>query len=440
MINPRDKIHRWLSLLLWAFILSLLFDGALRKWFFPGLSDILLLSRLPIVAAIYLLALSKNIFPVNRFIIFVGLLAILTTLTGYLAHGNYSVLAYGIITNFLFIPLIFIFPKVWNKEDVQRVGKFVLIVGIPMTALIALQFYQPQSAWVNRSVGGAEGAGFTGALGRYRPPGTFSFITGVAQFYTLYFAFFLSQFIEKRTLKMALLVVCGACVPLAVFGSISRLLALSVAVVFILGIIALLINGRRIPNSLKVLAAMVVFTLMAGQLPFFHDATDAFSARWERATGEERGGFREAILARTLGELTGPFARMDRIPFWGYGLGTGTQAGSQLLAGQRGFILGEGEWSRVMSELGPLLGVLFIAYRVVLVLFLGKIAMRQLRFSNFLPWLIFSAIFLLIFYGQWGQQTTLGFAILGAGLMLSACLPTKRKSSQNVEEAIEVHG
>ena len=59
-----------------------------------------------------------------------------------------------------------------------------------MTLLIALQFYSPQSAWVNRGIGGdIKGGGFTGALGYFRPPGTFSFTTGVSQFFSFTAAF-----------------------------------------------------------------------------------------------------------------------------------------------------------------------------------------------------------------------------------------------------------
>lgn len=421
MPNYNIQSGKLIHYLLWAYIVALIFDGAFRKWFLPGLSDVFLLSRVPIVFLIYLLALQSRLFPMNFFVVLTGILMVVTGFLAYFIHGNLLTLGYGILSNFFFIPLIFLFPKVWDWGDVQRVGKFFLLVAIPMTVLIGMQFYMPQSAWVNRSVGGVEGAGFTGALGRYRPPGTFSFITGVAQFFTLFFAFFLHQFMHKRTISMPLLLVCGACVPLAVFGSISRLLALSVLVVFIMGVFALFYNGRRLPNSFKVLAAMVLCTALASQLPFFQDATDAFSARWERATGEDRGGFRQAIIARTIGELTRPFAGMDKLPFWGMGLGTGTQAGAQLMTGQRGFQIAEGEWGRVMGELGPVLGTLFILLRLGLVLFLGKIALDQVLRGNFLPWLMFSASFLLILYGQWGQQTSIGFAILGAGLTLSAC-------------------
>jgi hypothetical protein len=427
-------MRRSIHYLLWAFVIALLFDGALRKWFLPGFSDILLLSRVPITLLIYILALQIQLFPRNQFIGATIFLAVVTSATGYFAHGSILALGYGALTNYFFIPLIFIFPKIWDWSDVQRVGKFFMLLAIPMTVLLGLQFYLPQSAWVNLSVGGTEGAGFTGALGRYRPPATFSFITGTAQFYTLFSAFFLYQFMHRKTLPMPLLVTCGICLPLAVFGSISRLLALSVVVVFAMALFALIYSGRRMPSSFRIFAVIAFSIVIVSQLTFFDDATDAFAARWESSTGEESGGVQEAIVMRVVGGLTDPFIYMGSLPLTGYGLGAGTQAGAQLISGERGFAYAEGEWGRVMAELGPLFGTLFIALRVALTAYLGKLALRQVQRGNFLPWLVFAASIMLIMTGQWGQQTSLGFAILGAGLTLSACR-TGKHSPRDIKAA-----
>ena len=51
-----------------------------------------------------------------------------------------------------------------------------------MTILIFIQFHSSQTAWVNMGVGGEGTAGFGGALGYMRPPGTFSFTSGYVSF------------------------------------------------------------------------------------------------------------------------------------------------------------------------------------------------------------------------------------------------------------------
>ena len=53
-----------IKVLIWLYIFLLIFEGALRKWFFPSLSDELLIVRDPVLLAIYGLAyragLAKN--------------------------------------------------------------------------------------------------------------------------------------------------------------------------------------------------------------------------------------------------------------------------------------------------------------------------------------------------------------------------------------------
>ena len=53
--------YTFIKKLIWAYFLLLLFEGALRKWFLPGLSQGLLIIRDPIVIWIYFLAYQKNI-------------------------------------------------------------------------------------------------------------------------------------------------------------------------------------------------------------------------------------------------------------------------------------------------------------------------------------------------------------------------------------------
>ena len=64
----------------------------------------------------------------------------------------------------------------------------------------ACNFLVPQSAWVNRGVGGdTSGARIQGAMDYFRPPGTFSFTTGVVSFMAYWLLiFFISGCIGKR--------------------------------------------------------------------------------------------------------------------------------------------------------------------------------------------------------------------------------------------------
>ncbi|MGE9296172.1 MAG: hypothetical protein ACQKBV_07810 [Puniceicoccales bacterium] len=418
--RSRNQAQTLIRLLLWGYIVLLIFDGALRKWFVPALSDVFLVSRIPVMLAIYALAFQSRLFVVNGFVIGAALLATVTFPLGVIAHGSPVVATYGLLVNFLPIPLIFIIPKVFDRDDVEKVGLFFLYLVLPMTLLIGLQFYAPQSAWVNRSVGGVEGAGFDGALGRFRPPGTFSFITGVAQFYTLAFAFFLAQYVNRKTLPQWLLLTLGAAFVMAIYGSISRLLAISVAVVFVACVAGLAINGRKMHSIFTVGLALIGCFAIASQFTYFSDGFDTFMARWEQAKGGEDGSVEEAIIGRVVGDFTHPFTYADYFDLIGSGLGIGTNIGAKFTTGSMGFTVGEGEWSRIIGELGILFGALYIVYRIALTAFLGLFALSSLRRNNLLPWLLWASGAFTIVSGQWGQQTTNGFVILTAGLVLAA--------------------
>ena len=97
-------------------------------------------------------------------------------------HGSLLGAAYGLRIYLLHYPLIFLFPMVFDRADAWKFAKVMLLVAIPMTLLLGFQHYLPQTHWVNLGVGGTGSAGFGGALGRFRPPGTFSFISGVSMF------------------------------------------------------------------------------------------------------------------------------------------------------------------------------------------------------------------------------------------------------------------
>ena len=64
--NSASSLHS-LRLLVWLYFWLLLWEGALRKWFFPSLSTPLLVVRDPVVLLIYAIALAKHVFPFNRF-------------------------------------------------------------------------------------------------------------------------------------------------------------------------------------------------------------------------------------------------------------------------------------------------------------------------------------------------------------------------------------
>lgn len=404
--------------LIWLYLILWLIEGGLRRWFLPGLASPLLLIRDPVVIAIYALAVSNNLFPVNGFVVWGGLLALLSFINALLlGHGNLFVALYGVRCDFLHVPLIFIMGKSLQKHDFLRLAKFAMWLAVPYTLLLVAQFYKPQDAWVNRGVGGSlDGAGFDGAMDRFRPPGTFSFITGPALLYPLFTACWFALMLARR-LPLWLMATAGGAILIAIPISISRTLFLSVAIVAMAGLGALFAGGRFSIRLVMQLALVVVaFYLIAGQSLVFKDGMEAFLARWQGAT-DDQGGFKEAIVDRVLNDLFGSFSGIK-----GFGQGTGfsTNVGQQLATQHVGFGGAESEWGRLLYDNGIALGSLLIGYRILLAGSIMFAAYRAWQWRLPLGLVFAAACFFPVLNGQWGQATTLGAAVIGGGLTLAA--------------------
>jgi hypothetical protein len=410
--------------LIWLYIALWLVEGGLRRWFLPGLATPLLLVRDPVVIAIYALALSKNLFVSNGFIFSGIVLAALCVFNALLlGHGNLAVALYGARCDFLHVPLIFIMGRVLGPKDILALAKVGVWLVIPYSLLMVAQFYAPQDAWVNRGVGGSsDGAGFSGALDRFRPPGTFSFITGPAVLYPLFTACWFVALLRGK-LPLWLMMGSGLAILVAVPVSISRSLFLGVAMVALAGVATLIISQRlSFGIVLKVLSAVVLMSFIAAQLPAFKDGMEAFNARWEGSTVEE-GGFKTSILDRFMHDLTDSFSRVHDS---GLGTGYSTNVGQKIMTADVGFGASESEWGRLLYDNGVVLGILLVGYRVALTLAILMAALRGCRHGALSGLVFASAGLLLLLNGQWGQATTLGSAIICGGLTLAASsLPTE---------------
>ena len=192
-VRKRPTIRR----LIWLYFFLLMFEGALRKWMLPGLSNPLLLVREPVVVIIYLLAVAEGIFVFNVVVtalVCLGGAATFFSLT--VGSNDPLVTTYGFCANFLHIPLVFIIPAVMGREHVIKLGRWALVLSVPMAILMVIQFRSPPDAWINCGAGGGTGSQMRAALGKIRPPGFFTFIIGAAQYLAFTVVFLLLGFME----------------------------------------------------------------------------------------------------------------------------------------------------------------------------------------------------------------------------------------------------
>lgn len=425
-----------LKRLIWLYLFLLIVEGALRKWVVPSLSDPLLIVRDPVAVAIYVLAFLTGRFPINGFIIVIAGLAVASVAASLIAgQTNVLVLAYGLRINYGHLPLIWVMAETLTRKDVERMGCFLLLAAVPMTLVMIQQFRSPTNAWINRGIGNDEMGQIYGALGRIRPPGLFSFITGPQAFYPLVAAFFFNQISGVRRLWWPILLGCGLAVLVALPVSISRTAVIATAIVGFIFIVSLPIAGAGLLSRFRTLIMLGIVAFGVSFLPIFHQGREAFMARWDTASVSTDGDAMRGIQGRVLGGFTQPFYFAAKAPLFGKGIGVGSNVGARLLAGRVGFLLAEDEWSKVFLELGPLLGGAFIGFRVFLAAYLALRALGALFVKrDNLPLLIFAAASVPIALNQWAPPTLLGFAVVGAGLLLASLKDDVEEEEDEEEE------
>lgn len=427
-------MEKMIKALIWLYVALLVFEGALRKWVLPSLSDPLLIIRDPVAIGIYLLALSSGRFPMNGFVLTIFALAAASSVASLIGgQTNLFVLAYGLRINYGHLPLMWVMAQVLTRKDVERLGCFLLLVAIPMTAVMVLQFKSPVYSFINRGIGSEEGGQIYGAMGRIRPPGFFSFITGPQVFFPLVAAFFFHQASSHRRLWWTLLIASGLAVLIALPVSISRTVMLATVIVGIVFVMSMSRAGVGFGTHFRVLITLGAVAIVVSFLPIFSEGREVFMSRWETAASSSQGDAWGSIMGRILGGFTQPLHWAAHAPFFGHGVGVGSNVGARLLSGRVGFLLAEDEWGKIFLELGPVLGAAFIGFRVFLVMYMLLKSLQAL-YSNRdnLPILIWSACAFPIALSQWAPPTILGFAVVGGGLLLAALNP--EEVPENTEE------
>lgn len=428
MQSDTDKLTiKHIKWLIWLYFWLLILEGTFRKWLLPQYSDVLLVIRDPVALAIYALALKAKVFPRRGFTLWLGIIAVLSWIVSLVVLEPYLslkplllVTGYGFRSNFFHLPLIFVIGKTFEPEDVKKLGWWVLLCLIPMAILLAVQFNASPDAFINRTAGLGEAQQITAGGGKIRPPGTFSFVSGVIFYAALSAAYLLYAALTRALYRNWLLFSAGLAlvVTIGVSGSRSTLLAVLVVVSSLLAIIVL--RPQAVNQFGRNLLIVVVVLVIVTRLPVFKEGVQILSDRFTVTAEAEETSIASGLLARTFGGFTEGFLLLTRAPIGGYGLGIGTNGGAKFLTGRAMFLLTEGEWGRVILESGPILGLAYLVWRTLLTVQLGFLSIKKLRQGEIFPIMLFAAGFVSLLNGQFGQPTNLGFAVFVCGLCLAS--------------------
>lgn len=394
----RDK--RRIKNCFWIFLFLLITEGIFRRWLFPSLNNVFLVARDPFVIYAIFLGIKAGLLRDTPAILmlFLSILCFFSAL--FFGHGNIIVALYG-MRILLYFPYIFITARVLSRDDVLKIGRIFVMLIVPMTLLCMVQFVSPQSSFVNIGVAGSEeGAGFGGAMGYFRPPGIFTFIAALTDYYAISLSFLLYFILnEKDALKVHLsknvLYAAVFFYIISIPVSISRThLVLSIFILCFY-LIAVANNTKQLPKlilgSVLIIVSILVAELFVPDIDLY---TTVFSERFKGANSAE-GGLAASAYERTFGWAMRAF---DKAPIMGYGDGYFTNVGMTILHGDVSDYTGElakiedsteMEWGRVICEDGLILGscILLLRFYITINIFI-KARKAFLRLGDMLPWLL----------------------------------------------------
>ena len=422
-VRSRDDGYHGIRITIWLYFWLLIFEGALRKWVFPGSSNTLLLVRDPVVAICYFLAIRNNKFPTGPFVLvalFLGILSFMASLVVSPVSDVRKLLlitGFGFHANFLHLPMIFLIRDAFDWERIRAIGKWTLLLA-PLTAvLVFLQYRSPSDAWVNHGAGKDSAQIAAGVHGseKIRPAGLFSYNTGNSSYLAWVTAFLLNGLLIKKGITRGMVIVAAMSLVTAGSLSVSRTCILSIALVVAGGALCSVLAPKLATRSILVVFLIGCLYFGIAQFSVLGEGVAILQARVE-----ESGGFNEGGIMRIFGAFVEPFLVLDQAGILGTGLGMGTNVAGSLMTGERTFLLTENEWSRHILESGVILGFAFIFWRLTLLVHLLRVSLKALKALNPLPMLIFSSCFVLVLNAPMGIPMTLGFVVMGAGMTLAA--------------------
>jgi len=425
LAQPRARFGApmpFLKKLFWAYFLLLIFEGALRKWVFPPLSAPLLLIRDPIGIMIIFEAYRANKWP-QRWSAVVGVLSaallFICVLQLVTSDNPWFAALYGARSYLLPFPVAFIMGEYLDAEDLNKFGLWILWILLPMTLLEIAQYIAPVGSFLNRGAyEGAEQISYVGT--RVRASGTFSFVTGPSSFTPLAAAFILYGFVNEKLAPKWLLWAASFALLLSVPVIGSRALVIMLGAIVVCAGIGAFSGVSQLFQSLKFAVPLLAIAFMVSLLPFFSEASFSLHERFLQASGSE-GNLSQAVEERTLGSIAEVIEGTDFLsrPF-GRGMGVGAAAVIKLMNLNVLFVAGESEFERVMYEMGPIPGLTFMGFRLILAVLVTVGAIAQARRHEPLALLLVPLMFTSVFMTVLEQPTGQGFMVIFLAFSLAA--------------------
>jgi len=406
----------------------LILEGGLRKWVAPSYERPLFFIRDPFVIWIYVIALTKGFWPRLTFMFWCGLALSLLALGSIVVHAGsvpLVIMAYGWRNYFAYLPLAFIIGEQFTAREWSRIVKFTFLIAAPVALLCVIQSVSSVTSPINAGFGNTPDDMFVplGVVGHImRASGTFSSTAGLTEYVGSLFALILWVLMGRGTQPRV-----NAKLAFATLAAVTILItcgsrgAFVLVLVLLVGATALLIMEHNVRRALSLWAvgiALAALTIIGGLI-----FTRQSSALIERVhgTAEKDSPYSFGLVNRSLSDFTHFATFMPQVDVLGNGLGLGGNA-ANIEKLQGNLPEAEDDWSRNIVDLGPVLGLLYIIYRIAFVAWLVRGAARASRlYDDPLPVLLISFIGIILLYGQiTGQGSINCYGWLFAGFCMAA--------------------
>lgn len=408
--------HKMPRFVLFLYVFLLVFEGALRKWILPSMSSALVLARDPLVLYLVFYGLKQGWLR-NAYVHIAFIVSFISFIVALAKGIHWSVIYYGLHSFLLYFPCIFVIPHLLSTKDVYRLGVAILLISIPMSVLVFIQYISPKDAWVNIGVGGEGSSTYAGVGSFIRPAGVFSFIVGLVAFQGVV-GLFLSWFLfdhrsrVKSGIPFWLLLIVLGCYIAMVPLSLSRTNVFQSAFIFLIGVLPALRKQKAMGNLFLLLAiGMVAFIAYN----YFAESFDTLFLRFDEASNVEGN-----VIEGTFGNrLLGSFLQIFEVetPFWGYGIGTATT----IAIAKYGYPIvywQDAELPRQVYESGLFLGGVYISLRLLLAVQLMAKAVRLQLQKDCVAYFFMPCVVFFLVFGQWGNSAIQGFTTLSLGILM----------------------
>jgi hypothetical protein len=355
-------------------LVLLIFEGALRKWLFPGAKDLIYFLKDFVILGAYI-----NFFLISRqeikyrienfaikLLIFLSvgwcIFQAFNPSLGSLVVGFFGLKAYV-----WYIPLLWMAPHLFkSKEELYKFLRWYLLLAIPVGVLGTLQFFSPPNSPLNVYVNDRQIATFSDGTSDFaRITATFSYISGYGVYLQVCLTFLLPLLLIETSKLWQSFLILELLLVIA-----NGLMSGSRNVVFGFGLIVLfylIIEFIRTPiNFLVYFQKITIPSIIAILAIFiwFMPSIDAFVTR----TANSQSNLNDRLLLF----VEDPIRNINYTGIDGYGTGATHQAtpsirrSLNLPPGKKIIASYEQEAGKVMLDLGPLGFIFWYGLRLLL--------------------------------------------------------------------------